>query len=90
MRNIIKMPNTTNSTNAWKSLFNRLLKDRSGDKYLVTVLKSSNANKDILIDMIKHRINENHISKFLEDIDKDNKFTKEDWFYFGMEFFIQR
>ena len=65
MCDIIKMSNTTNSTNAWKSLFNRLLKDRSGDKYLVTVLKSSNANKYILINMIKHRINENHIFKML-------------------------
>lgn len=88
---IIKMPNTTNSTNAWKSLFNRLIKNREADKYLVTVLKSSNnANKYILIDMIKHCIDENNIFKFLEDIDKNNEFTKENWFYFGMEFFIKR
>lgn len=91
MRDIIKIPKTTNSTNAWKSLFNRLIKNREADQYLVTVLKSSNnANKYILIDMIKHCINENQIFKFLEDIDKNNKFTKEDWFYLGMEFFIQR
>jgi hypothetical protein len=76
------------------NLQTRVLKHmiRTKDEQLVSILKGNDIDKknsviylmNILLDSIEDRY------KFLEDIDKSNKFNSRDWFFFGVVFSSQR
>jgi hypothetical protein len=76
------------------NLQTRVLKHmiRTKDEQIVSILKEDDIDKRrsviYLINTIFSSIEDKY--KFLEDIDKSNKFNSRDWFFFGVVFSSQR
>jgi hypothetical protein len=76
------------------NLQTRVLKHmiRTKDEQIVSILKEDDIDKRrsviYLINTIFSSIEDKY--KFLEDIDKSNKFNSRDWFFFGVVFSLQR